>query len=468
MSSDVIRLPPDRLRYKLDDVADLQAPLWPGEWDRERLSPLDQADKHRAIVQRYRDGWKWEDTDLFRHVYRVRFERGEMVRGCHTLAELASQYYSRVDGLYAHLKRHGFLTRLPDGMPVKLPDVYVGRDEVILSNDGNHRVAMAQLLGLPCVYARVRTRHPEARFPDACEPFIVEPALHPGAAAIPAMTTPAEQFAGYSLAKQAGGAVVELGAWLGAMTVHLAAGVRDGGGARRVHTYDRFAWKPVHTIKAGGPLERSMLEQFRQNLGPLLERVAIHPGDFRDATWDKTPIGLLVLDGPKRVREIARTLPIFGRALAPGARIALQDFAHFASYDLPASLDTLERAGVVRWERGVYPGTMSVFEVLRPITAADVSEDRLRLDRWTPEAIETTWDRWAERLPEGQRPRFHCGSALFLCDRGFVDRGVARFRTTFRAHREDVGRKWQMIRETRPEFVARYPKLDAEVGPWTA
>lgn len=466
MSSDVIRISPDRLRYKLEDVSDLEAPVWAGDWDRTRLSPLAAADKHRAIVQRYRDGQPWEATDLFRNVYAGRLER-EPVRGCASLEALAAQYYDRVDGLFAHLRRHGFRDRV-DGMPVKIPDVYLGRDgEVILGNDGNHRVAMAKLLGLPSILVRVRTRHPEATLPAWCHPVTLDPVLPPGTDDIPAMTTPAERFTGYELAKSAGGVVVELGAWLGAMTAYLAAGVRDAG-APPMHTFDRFAWKPVHTIKAGGPLVRPMREQFEQNLGPLLPHVEIHAGDFRDATWNGTPIGLLVLDGPKRVRELTRTLPIFGGALRPGSRMAWQDFAHFASYDLPASLETLERAGVVRWERGVYPGTMGVFEVLRPIAAADVSADRLRLDRWTPEAIASTWDRWAERIPAGQWPRFSCGAALFLCDRGFVDLGTARFRGLLRDFREDVAGKWLMIRETRPEFARRYPTLDAEVGPWNA
>ena len=459
MSSDVIRLAPDQLRYKLDDVADLQAPVWPGEWDRERLMPLDRADKHRSIAQRYREGRKWEDTDLFRNAYRERIERGEMVRGCSTIAELAAQYYDRVDGMYQHLRRHGFLTRLPDGMPVKLPGAYLGRDGMILSNDGNHRVAMAQVLGLPHVYVRVRTRHPDARWPPACEPFTVEPALHPGAAEIPAMTTPAEQFAGYTLAKQAGGTVVELGAWLGAMTVYLAAGVRDSGGPHQLHVFDRFVWdSATHEPKAGGPLDHPMLEQFRLNLGPLWRHTQIHQGEIATAKWDGGPISLLVADGPKRVAEITRTLEVFGTALTPGSHMAWQDFAYFPAYDLPACLDRLEQTGAISFVRGIYPGTTVIFRVERRITPEDIAQACRPLARWSPDAIEQTWARWIARLPEGGRPRFACGAALFLCDRGAPGRATALFRDLLKEHRAEIAPKWEVLRQRR-SWALKYPTL---------
>jgi hypothetical protein len=246
------------------------------------------------------------------------------------------------------------------------------------------------------------------------------------------------------------------------MTVYLAAGVRDGGG--RVHTYDRFAWKPVHTKKAG-ELTRPMRDQFELNLGPLIDHVDIHAGDFRKAVWSGKPIGLMMLDGPKRVKELERTIPIFGPYLVPGAHLAWQDFAHFSCYDLPASLDTLEQQGVVRWENGIYPGTMGVFEVLRPITPADVSEANLRLDRWTPDKIEATWTRWVPRLPPGQVPRFLCGSVFFLHDLGHMKLAQSRFRTLLQEHREDIAKKWKMIRNTNPEFLRKYPTLDAAMGP---
>src|SRR5690606_34032410 len=63
-----------------------------------------------------------------------------------------------------------------------------------------------------------------------------------GRPAIPAMTTDAERHRYYELAKAAAGkgAIIELGAWLGASTAYIAAGIRDSGVPAKVHVYDKF------------------------------------------------------------------------------------------------------------------------------------------------------------------------------------------------------------------------------------
>jgi hypothetical protein len=40
-----------------------------GDWDIERRYPLKDAVKHRAIHQRYAEGRRWEETDLFADTY---------------------------------------------------------------------------------------------------------------------------------------------------------------------------------------------------------------------------------------------------------------------------------------------------------------------------------------------------------------------------------------------------------------
>ena len=460
MSLDVIRIPPDQIRYKLDRVDDLVAPIWPGDWDVERRSLLNETDKHRAVVQRYQEGMKWEHTDLFKNVYRVRFAQGETVHGCTTMNALAAQYYTRMDALYDSLRRHGFQERV-DGALVPLPQVYVARDsEVILSNQGNHRIAMAKVLGLPSVLVQVVTRHPLAP-KTVGRPVTIHPVLHAGADDIPAMTTPSERFAAYEMAKSCSprGAVLEWGAWLGATTVYLAAGVRDSESGGHVHVYDRFVWHPSHTQKAGGGLSVPVIDQFATNLGPLSHHVAVHQGEILQAAWLNGPIAAVFSDGPKRLREIAHVLSVFGPYFVEGSMMAWQDFAHFASYDIPACLDRLEKAGFVSFWRGVYPGTTAIFRVERPLCIDRTVNIDLR--SWTAHEIESTWDRWEERLPHGQQPRFSCGAALFLCDIGATARGAERFKRILMAHREDIEAKWLSVRASRPTFVERYPALDA-------
>jgi hypothetical protein len=144
---------PQSIRFKITPHADLRGEQG-GNWDIERRFPLADAVKHRAIVQRYRDGRRWEKTNLFADNYRRRFESGEPIRGCATMSELLDQYYSRVDRMFEDLKRNGFREDRP------LPKLLVGRDgEVFIGNQGNHRLALAQVIGLDRIAGEVICRH---------------------------------------------------------------------------------------------------------------------------------------------------------------------------------------------------------------------------------------------------------------------------------------------------------------------
>lgn len=155
-SSSVLWTDPRAIRFKISPVADLAGEVG-GEWDRERRFALVEAVKHRAIAQRYREGRPWEETDLFRTAYAARIGRGESVRGCGTMKGLVEQYYTRVDGMFADMKRRGFVI---DAGP--LPSLLIGRGEIFIGNQGNHRLAMAQVLGLERIAGKVVCRHPKA------------------------------------------------------------------------------------------------------------------------------------------------------------------------------------------------------------------------------------------------------------------------------------------------------------------
>jgi hypothetical protein len=149
----VIHTDPAQIRFKISPHGDLRGERG-GDWDIERRYPLADAVKHRAIHQRYAEGRRWEETDLFADTYRRRFESGETVRGEPTMEALLAQYYSRVDGMFADLKRNGFRENGP------LPKLLIGRDgEVFIGNQGNHRLAMAQVLGLPRIAGEILCRH---------------------------------------------------------------------------------------------------------------------------------------------------------------------------------------------------------------------------------------------------------------------------------------------------------------------
>ena len=130
-----------------------------GDWDLERR-PLERSAKHSAIAQHFTQGVDWEDTDLFKSVYALRLARGEKPHGARNLADM-KHAYERYDRLFESMRRNGFLLKIdPDGAPVKLPHVHLGRDgEIFLGRDGNHRFAMAKILAIETVPCRVHARH---------------------------------------------------------------------------------------------------------------------------------------------------------------------------------------------------------------------------------------------------------------------------------------------------------------------
>lgn len=161
----IVRVNPAKIRYKLaaagDGISVEQrqalsriAGLLGGDWDRDRVL-LEKTSKHRSIVQHFVDGVPWENTDLFKNQYAVRFARGETVRGAKTIAELAESYRDRMDGMFKDLKERGFRVA-----STVLPHVHIGHDGVmILGNDGNHRIAMCKIIGITKISVAIKTVH---------------------------------------------------------------------------------------------------------------------------------------------------------------------------------------------------------------------------------------------------------------------------------------------------------------------
>lgn len=459
MSRDIARVSPADIQWKLsvDFVSD------PVDHARFRSLPrhaVDGTEKSQAIKQRYIDGLPWEQTDLFQRIYASRFAAGDIVRGCGSMRALLADYYQRVDAMFEDMRANGYRDAVEGRDVVPIP-VYIGHDDVILmGNQGNHRLAMAKVLGVDKVTVEIVGRHPESQAP-AVEPVpSLDPELPESAWNIPAMTTAAERRCYYRLTREQAprGAVVELGAWLGAASAYIAAGMRDAGVSHKAQVYDRFVWKPSsHDKKAGGPIPTTQLQAFRQNLGPLLDHVDVHTVELSGLRWSGGEVALLICDAPKRIQEIATVLTAFAKVLRPGSLMAWQDFAYFPSYDIPAALMRL--GDHVEFVEAVYPGTTAVFRVRKSWRPETVSAAALALRRWTPDKVESAWDAWSVRLPEPMRPRFACGAAMFLCDLGHASRAKRRLTATIEAHGDEVLPKWRYLLAERAHLMQRYQPL---------
>lgn len=457
--TDVIRINPSLLRYKISQNLDVRGVV-DGDWDITSRSLITDTAKYRSLEQHFVHNVPWEKTELFVKQYPQRFANGESVRGVATLDELVKQYEERVDALYADLQKNGFRERIGSEF-TPIPKGFIGRDgEVLMSNAGNHRIAMAKILGLPFVLVRILARHAQLKKdPDFISPEVDK--RH-----IPAMTTETERREYYDLALKGvkKGAVIELGAWLGAATVWLAAAMRDSKTGKRVQVYDRFYWDPDHERKAPGAGEGGLLEAFKRNLGDYLAYVAVHQGDIRKMKWTGGPIGCIIFDAPKRIPAISHTLTEFADHVQSGTYMAWQDFAHFPSYEIVASLSRLEAAGNIKFLHAVYPGTTAVFKVVKPWAREQVTESGLALKLFGSHFdIEKIWEEWFERLPEPLRGPFFCGAALFLCDLGRKDRARDIMRALIHSHYSQILPKWRELKEHRPDLVQRYEPLFGEL-----
>jgi hypothetical protein len=287
---------------------------------------------------------------------------------------------------------------------------------------------------------------------------------------IPAMTTDAERECYYRLAKAAAskGQIVELGAWMGASTAYIAAGIRDSGEDRKVLVYDHFISKTGHIRKVEEFYDKNGIdkvpvgpsyEAFCDNLGPLLKYVSPHQVEIEKMVWAGAPIALLITDAPKRVRAISSVLTNLRKALHPSSVMAWQDFCHFPSYEIPACLYRLRDH--LEFVEAIVPGTTLVFRVKSQWNRQEAAMATLDLGTWTPEEIAKAWWYWLDFVHPEKRALFACGESMFLCDIGEPEMAVERLEAVHSVNADVINPKWRYLKANRPDFRTRYAPLFA-------
>jgi hypothetical protein len=287
---------------------------------------------------------------------------------------------------------------------------------------------------------------------------------------IPAMTSDAERDCYYRLTKEAAGkgAIIEFGAWLGASTAYMAAAIRDSGTDQKVHTFDKFLSKKGHIYKVREHYEKrgmdlskapigDAFDAFMEYLGPLGEYVEAHRGEIEKACWGDEPIALIVNDAPKRVPAISAMLTNFRDGIRPGTVMAWQDFCHFPSYEIPASLYRLREH--FEFVEAVYPGSTLVFNVKSAWEPEEVSADALALSQWTFDEVVDAWSYWLAFVAPQKAAVFSCGAAMMLCDMGLPNEAVVWLAGILETGDKAALKKWRYLREYRPDFVTRYAPL---------
>jgi hypothetical protein len=131
-----------------------------GDWDFDVIA-FSTSLKYQGVVEHFEHGIPWGETTVFRKRYGPAMaERGE-VMGCTSIDSLIRRYELTIDPLFDSLRSRGLRPpSIREGVsPVH---VMVGRSgDLIWGAGGNHRLAIAKLLDVEWIPARVLVRHVE-------------------------------------------------------------------------------------------------------------------------------------------------------------------------------------------------------------------------------------------------------------------------------------------------------------------
>ncbi len=147
------------------------------------------------------------------------------------------------------------------------------------------------------------------------------------------------------------GAIVDLGAFIGGSTAHLAEGARAAGATdKQVFAFDRFAAsekvKEKQLYPKGiAPFEgQDFLALSEQFLAPWAPRIVFRPGNIQTAKWRGGPISLMVLDASKTADITDHIARVFFPHLVPGQSVIVQqDELHWKEPWIAAQMQNLSQ-----------------------------------------------------------------------------------------------------------------------------
>jgi hypothetical protein len=156
-------LSPVEVEFRISPSADLSGTVG-GDWDIDRRRQFAETAKFRAMVQRFIEGADWEETALFADSYKRRMEKDGHIGRHRTIAEVAAHYRQRFDPMFEAFRREGFSLADHRGKPYPLPTLLIGRGgELMIGNQGNHRMALAKVAHLDRIAGRIVCLHPLSR-----------------------------------------------------------------------------------------------------------------------------------------------------------------------------------------------------------------------------------------------------------------------------------------------------------------
>ncbi|ETX26800.1 hypothetical protein [Roseivivax isoporae] len=136
-----------------------------GDWDLS-WRPVDEMTKIRACVRHFVKGESWEETGIFEEMMR-RIDRHGIFDGCRTLDDVRRRY-AAIDRMYDDIARTRRLQPVRERPEAFRREhggilVHIDRDGLpMLAGNGNHRMAIARILGLERIPAQLGAIHRRA------------------------------------------------------------------------------------------------------------------------------------------------------------------------------------------------------------------------------------------------------------------------------------------------------------------
>jgi hypothetical protein len=146
-----------------------------GDWDLPAPRTFTELEVFEALKARLVSHRPWSETVFYERVLRD-FERGRTKWGCTTEADLLARLQA-IEDLHGRIASEGYKTQEELGSRDLSDEVRVAvtRDGRLLFVDGRHRLAIARLLGLERIPARIVARHEDWQaFRVAVEQYAAE------------------------------------------------------------------------------------------------------------------------------------------------------------------------------------------------------------------------------------------------------------------------------------------------------
>lgn len=142
-----------------------------GDWDQpQNLKRFEERTDFCGLYERFIEGKKWEETEYYGREI-PKFQNREVVRNCKDVHEFKKHRLEYLDRLFESIKNEGYKPHWElseedlwsDGVGASGSEVgiAIGRDGQLTCVDGRHRLAIAKILDIKEIPAKILVRHPE-------------------------------------------------------------------------------------------------------------------------------------------------------------------------------------------------------------------------------------------------------------------------------------------------------------------